>query len=410
MMGVRNLFSFAILLLILTMCIYPASGNTDLRPTVSVSYTMEPGVFMPGDTGTITVTLENMATGEIYVQEDDETFDMNAYIRSVVLASNANIEILDSGYTDIGLMGPGDTLELTFNIQALDEASNGIHFLDLELVGGSDMYDLNYRIPVKVDDRSLKLIVSKLPSTIMNEISTISLDVVNTRPNDVTGVIVTARGEDVVFTPAGEFVGPISTGNRSTVTFSLNTMGSDQGIKNLSFSTSYFNGDNLHRSEETNTSISVVNRSALIFTGMEISHIGNKYTLTGDINNFGTSDSRNVMLSIIGSDDVHPLQPHANYFIGTLEADDFSSFDLSARVTSGVSTIPVLIEFRDTGNAYSSLTATFDVDGATTGSTSGEERDGMPFTTWALVGIAALAILGLIGYTWKKRKNDDIHD
>ncbi|MEA1985414.1 MAG: hypothetical protein U9N13_07160 [Euryarchaeota archaeon] len=409
-MGIRNLFSFVILLLMLTMCIYPASGTTDIRPTVSVSYTMEPAVFMPGDTGTITVTLENMATGEIYVQEDDETFDMNAYIRSAVLGGNANIDILDSGYTDIGLMGPGDALELTFNIQASDEASNGVHFLELELVGGSDMYDLNYRIPVKVDDRSLKLIVSKLPSTAMNEISTISLDVVNTRPNDVTGVIVTAHGEDVVFTPAEEFIGTISNSNRSTATFSLNTMRSDQGIKNLSFSTSYFNGDNLHQSGETTASISVVNRSALIFTGLEISHIGNRYTFTGDINNFGTTDAQNVMLSIIGSDDVKPLQPHANYFIGTLEADDFSSFDLSARVTYGVSAIPILIEFRDTDNAYSSLTATFDVDDATLGSTSGEESEGMPFTTWALVGIAALVILGLIGYTWKKRKNDDTQD
>ncbi|MHC1576995.1 MAG: COG1361 S-layer family protein [Methanosarcinaceae archaeon] len=409
-MGIRKDLTFAILLVVLFMCIHPASGNTDIRPTVSVSYTTYPTVLMPGDTGTITITLENMATGEIYVKEDDETFDMNAYIRSAVLGGNADIDVLNSGYTNIGLMGPGDTLELTFNIQASESASDGTHFMDLELVGGNDMYDLNYRIPVKINDRGIKLIVSNLPYTTMNEISIVSLDVVNTRPNDVTGVIVTASGEGVAFTPAEKFVGTISTGNRSNVAFTLNTMRSEQGEKKLSFSTSYFNGDNIHHSDETIASISVVNRSALIFTGLEISHIGNKYTFTGDINNFGTTDAKNVMVSIIGSNDVHPLQPNANYFIGTLETDDFSSFDLSARLTSGVSSVPILIEFRDTDDAYSSLTSTLDVDDATLANTSENESDGMTSTTWAIIGIAALAILGLIGYTWKKRKNDNIQD
>jgi len=63
------------------------------------------------------------------------------------------------------------------------------------------MYDLNYKIPIKVDDKDLKLIVSNLPSTVMNEISTITLDIVNTRANDVSSVIVKSVGNSVVFTP-----------------------------------------------------------------------------------------------------------------------------------------------------------------------------------------------------------------
>lgn len=109
-MRVRKFLTLSILLIILSLCMGPASGDTDIRPTVSVSYTIDPTVFMPGDTGTITITLDNMATGEIYVKEDDETFDMNAYIRSAVLGGNTDIYVLNNGYTNIGLMGPGDTL------------------------------------------------------------------------------------------------------------------------------------------------------------------------------------------------------------------------------------------------------------------------------------------------------------
>ena len=389
-------------LLLLAICAVPAAGDTDVRPTVALNYQVEPAVLMPGDSGTVTITLNNMATGEIYVREDNKTFDMNAYILSATLGGNSNIDILDSSYTNVGLMGPGDTLELTFNIKAKESIQNSVHFLNFELVGGSDMYDLNYKIPVKVDDRDLKLIVSNLPSTVMNEIATITLDIVNTRANDVSSVIVTSVGDGVVFTPSEVFVGTITAGNKSTATFTLDTMGSSSGVKDVSFSASYFNGDNLHSSAEMSTTINVVEQSSLLLTAIEIEDIGTKYTITGDINNVGTTDAKNVMVSVVESDDVEPIQPYANYFIGTLEADDFSSFELSARVSGDITSIPVLIEFRNTDNAYTSITETIDL-GSNSIIGSGSSDGMSPIVIGAIV-ISAIAIIGIIGYSWKKRK------
>ncbi len=389
-------------LLLLAICAVPAAGDTDVRPTVALDYQVEPAVLMPGDSGTVTITLNNMATGEIYVTEDDKTFDMNAYIVSATLGGNSNIDILDSSYTNVGLMGPGDTLELTFNIKAKEDIHNSVHFLNFELVGGSDMYDLNYKIPVKVDGRDLKLIVSNLPSTVMNEIATITLDIVNTRANDVSSVIVKSVGDGVVFTPSEVFVGTITAGNRSTATFTLDTMGSSSGVKDVSFSASYFNGDNLHSSAEVSTTINVVEQSSLLLTAIEIEDVGSKYSITGDINNVGTTDAKNVMVSVVESDDVEPIQPYANYFIGTLEADDFSSFELSARVSGDTTSIPVLIEFRNTDNAYTSITETIDL-GSNSIIGSGSSDGMSPIVIGAIV-ISAIAIIGIIGYSWKKRK------
>lgn len=223
----------AIILLsvLLTLFLPYASADTEIRPTITVNYSIEPGVLMPGDTGTVTVELRNMASGEVYVQEDDETFDMNAYIASATLNGNKAINILDGIQTDVGLLGPGDYIKLTFNIKANENASNGMHFLELEVVGGSNMYNLNYRIPVKVDDRELKIIVSDMPPTLMKEYSTINVEVVNLRPNDITGVIVTPKGNDIGFFPTNAFVGTIAGGNKSTATFTLNTMASTRGNK-----------------------------------------------------------------------------------------------------------------------------------------------------------------------------------
>ncbi|WP_407355547.1 COG1361 S-layer family protein [Methanolobus sp. WCC5] len=392
---------------------FSGTASTTIRPTVSLDYEMEPEVFMPGDIGTITVTLKNMASGEIYVEEDDETLDMNAYIASGSLNGNGKLEILDQSYTNIGMLGPGDNLRLTFNIKVKDNVATGVHYADLKIIGGSNMYDLNYRIPVKVDERNVKLIVSNLPSTLMNEVSTISVDVVNRRPNDVKSVIVTPYAEGMTFTPSDYFVGTVSEGNKSTATFTLNTMSCEQEYNTVSFSASYFNGDNLHYTENTVKDVRIIKQSPLVFTAIETVSAGNKYTITGDLNNFGITDAKNVMVSVASLDGLEPVQPYANYFIGTLEADDFSSFELSARVTSGnITAIPILIEFRDPDNAYTAISQEIPIQSGTgtgTGTSFSVKNDENESSTglWLMAGIIAIGIVAVIGYSWKKRRDEE---
>ncbi|MDG6243308.1 MAG: hypothetical protein QCH31_02785 [Methanolobus sp.] len=405
----KNMMKVLIVAVLLTTFSFSGAASTTIRPTVSLDYEMEPEVFMPGDTGTITVTLKNMATGEIYVREDDETLDMNAYIASGSLNGNGKLEILDKSYTNVGLLGPGDNLKLTFNVKVKDNVANGVHYADLKLIGGSNMYDLNYPIPVKVDDRSVKLIISDLPSTLMNEVSIISIDVVNRRPNDVKSVIVTPYAEGMIFTPSDYFVGAIQEGDKSTATFTLNTMSSEKEHNTVSFYTSFFNGDNLHHTENTSKDVRIIKQSPLVFTGIETVSTGNKYTITGDLNNFGITDARNVMVSIASRDGLEPVQPYANYFIGTLEADDFSSFELSARVTSGnITAIPILIEFRDPDNAYTAISQEIPIHSGT-GATFSVKNDENESSTglWLMAGIIAIGIIAVIGYSWKKRRDEE---
>jgi hypothetical protein len=366
---------------------------------------------MPGDTGTITVTLANMASGEKFVTEDEETLDMNAYVASASLKGNGDLLILDKSYTDVGLLGPGDTLKLTFTVKARDNTTDGIHFTDLTIVGGSDMNDFNYRIPVKVDDRNVKVIMSNFPSTLMNEVSTISVDVVNRRPNDVTSVIVTPHAKGMTFSPSDYFVGGIPEGNKSTASFTFNTMSSEEGYTDVSFTASYFNGDNLHNSETASKEVRIIKQSPLVFTGIEVENTANKYTLSGDLNNFGITDAKNVMVSIDDAEDIEPLQPYANYFIGTLEADDFSSFELSARVTSrNVTSIPIIIEFRDPDNAYTAITQEISLDTSSRVTYSSSDDEGSSPGLWIGAGIIIIAIVAVIGYSWKKRQDEEDED
>lgn len=381
------------------MCI-PTTATT-VRPTVEVSCQSDPLTLFPGDNGTVLISLKNMATGSVYVQEEDETFDMNAYIVSASLIGNNEVEVLDKGYSNIGLMGPGDTLNLTFKVKVKKEASSGVHFLNFELIGGSDMYDLNYKFPIKVDDRDIQTVFLNLPSNMRSEISTIAVNIINPRSSDVHDVMLTPSCDDILISPSNIFVGDVPARNNSTVEFTVNAINSETGIKNIKCLVSYFNGDNLHTSETTNISTNVISKPTLVLTNIELKNIGNKYTITGEINNVGSTDLRNVVISLIDSKGISSTQPYPSYFIGTLEKDDFSSFELSA-IISGTSEIPLLIEFRGSDDAYMSITTSVSL-GSTELSNQTEMKTLSPLVL--ITGaILCIVVFGILGYSWNKQK------
>ena len=407
-------FVFMVLMIVLSQ---PVIADDEVRPTLSISYDIEPKVFMPGDTGTVTVVLENLATSSsVLVQDDSKTsrsFSMDAYVASVTLGDNSNFEVLDTGHQNVGVLGPKDTLRLTFNIKAKENIGKGTHFLRLRLIGGSSMYDLNYKIPIKVDERELGILLSDVPPTLMNEVTAIGVELVNRRPNDVTGIIVVPHGEGMSFTPSEYFIGNISSGEKATASFILNTMHCEREKKEISFTASYFNGDNMHQTPVVSRVLDISGRSSLIITALKVNGGGDSYTISGVLNNFGTTPARNVMVSVEDSENVQPSQPNGRYYISTLKTDDFSSFELSAQVKSpDITAIPIIIEFRDPANAYISIREEIPLDKGTsvmapgTSTTLNPPKKSTPVLLWLVAGLVTIGVGALVYNSWKKRRID----
>jgi len=379
-------------------------GDTKVEPTVMIDYTIDPGTLMPGDTATITIYLKNGADKEIvYVTEDNETkpYNMNAYILSAVLSSSTDITVLNSGYTDVGLLGIGDTIKLSFVVKADENAKDGTYFLNFELVGGTNMYDLNYKIPVEIDSSGVQLIASNIPRTVMKEVSTIKLDVVNTRSSKVNSVIVIPDSSDVAFNPSKVYVGNLSANGKATVSLNMNTMTTSAGKKNITFVAQYRTGNNIHNTSKINYVIDVIDQYGLILTSLDIKNTGSYYTITGDINNIGTNSARNVVISVEKDKDITPVQPDSSYFIGTLDSDDFSSFELSARINSSdVKSIPLVITFRNADNEINIYHESVTIERYSI--IPEVKNTGMSTGVIAVVAIVALIIIGIIVYSWKK--------
>ena len=105
---------------------FNSKGTVELKEFVS-----EPKVFMPGDRGTVTVTLTNTATTPT-VTIDGSTFDTNARIQAVALKPLSDgITVLDSPYQEMGILSPGDSIKLTFNVKAAENAAEGTQNLEL---------------------------------------------------------------------------------------------------------------------------------------------------------------------------------------------------------------------------------------------------------------------------------------
>ncbi len=252
---------------------FNSKGTVELKEVVS-----DPKVFMPGDRGTITVTLTNTATTPT-VTIDGSTFDTNARIQAAALKSlSEGITVLDSPYQEMGILSPGDSIKLTFNIKVAENAAEGTHNLELAIEGNSFDYSSRKNIPLEVDFSNIRVIPSK-ELKLVNGAATLEFDVANTHPNEFNSVSIKPGAEGVRFYPAEYFIGPMNPDELFTIEFNAIADNSSRAKNlnlepvNLTLSASYSNGINKHENMVSNLSIQSVeenkgSNSSIIVAGL----------------------------------------------------------------------------------------------------------------------------------------------
>ena len=223
---------------------FNSKGTVELKEFIS-----DPEVFMPGDRGTVTVTLKNTASNPT-VTISGSDFDTNARIQAAVLRPLSDgIIVLDAPYGDMGLLGPGDSIKLTFNVKVAEDAPEGTHNFELAIEGNSFDYNSRKNIPLKVDSANIRVIPSK-ELQLTNGESTIEFDVANTHPNEFSSVSIKPEAEGITFYPAEYFIGPMDPDELFTIEFNAVEENSwsvsrEEGI-NMSLTANYNNGINRH--------------------------------------------------------------------------------------------------------------------------------------------------------------------
>jgi hypothetical protein len=132
--------------------------HADDIPTVSIgSFKVNPSVLMPGSFGTITITVNNTASSASVTHEtgslspttytEVRTNDFSVSIQNVHLEGNG-ITVLTEDFNRVGALGPGQSIPLTFSIQAPDQT--GLYYPEIwiDTLGGQST---RYPIPVNVN-------------------------------------------------------------------------------------------------------------------------------------------------------------------------------------------------------------------------------------------------------------------
>ncbi|MDY0385708.1 MAG: COG1361 S-layer family protein [Methanolobus sp.] len=226
------------------------SDTFDSKGTIQLAgdVVKEPQVFMPGDKGTVSFKLSNSATA-YSVTIDGVQYDTNARIQSASLEGPEGIEVSTDTYYGNGLIGPGESVDLTFNVEVDEEIPDGTYYLDFSIVGSSHSYNNNWRIPVKVDSTSVRVIPSK-PIVLENGKGTFEFDVANIHPNMLSSVSVQLEAEGVEFSPREYFIGSMDPDELFTIEIDAEAV--SEGISfpvDLVINAQYRNGLNDHQQQ-----------------------------------------------------------------------------------------------------------------------------------------------------------------
>lgn len=203
-------------------------------------YTIYPETLMAGDIATVTLTLKNSAS-EYTIKMDGKDYSMNAQIQSAELSGNELIEVTSEPYRNVGIVGPGDSVELSYTIKVKENTPDGTYFLDFNLKGSARLYTLNLKIPITVDSSSIEAVLSEKPKL---NTGVIILSVSNKRLNTVKAATVIPQG-NAAFEPAEYFIGTMEPDELFTVKFNIKA-NNDQNAK---FKLRFKNGNNWHESQ-----------------------------------------------------------------------------------------------------------------------------------------------------------------
>jgi hypothetical protein len=74
-----------------------------------------------------------------------------------------------------------------------------------------------------------------------------------------------------------------------------------------------------------------------------------RVTVSGNVANLGDADLTGVVVAGVSTDDVRPVYPHRDYFVGSLGGSDFAPFELTAAVNESAAAVPVRVTYRVDG-------------------------------------------------------------
>ncbi len=299
------------------------------------SVTLDPQTFYPYEQGTITVTLSNSGTQSV------------ALTSATIIDSNIVVQN-NNPYSTLVYIGPGNTLTYTFLVIAKPPVGT---YFPMFTVASRDAGSIRYPIQVDVDSTDIQAAISQKPDNFaISTLNTVNLTLINPRAGDISNVIIRPESDGATISPAQYFLKTLSAGSSTSIPFAI----TPNQQSNVTFHISYQNGLKNPHAQDLILPLNIgqdKTAAAPIINNIALVNQGTSYQLTGDVSNAGITDANAMILSV--NPPAQGVEPYSNYAIGSLAANDFSSFTLDF-TTTDLSSVPILIQWKDAyGNTFS---------------------------------------------------------
>ncbi len=373
-----------ILATIALVMLVPAGAAQDAKADAAAQVTvtsvlLEPAIFFEDDTGIITIGITNNGAESVAIRR--------------ATMYDADISVLSSSYDTTTVVGAGNSMQFSFTVKA--GVPPGIYYPKFSLDFRDAGY-LRYPVQLRVENDPLEISILAKPDTFSaGRKDRIDILVGNPRDNPVSSVVVHISGEGIDATPSSYFIGNLNPDQAQRVSFNI----TPEHPSEIEFRVDYKNGVNPHATVvklPVDFGLSKTEANPLL-SNIVVEYQNGKYVLTGDIYNAGLTIANSVVLAAGG--DAVPVDPYRSYIVGSLEPDDFSSFEITF-TAENITTVPVVVSYRDVdGNPFEKI---YPVN--IPAQTSGNAKE--PGIALPIIGglIACAAVIGgVIWYSWKKR-------
>ncbi|MCQ4334966.1 hypothetical protein KM295_16055 [Natronomonas sp. F2-12] len=294
-----------------------ASANSNLSG-ISVS----PNDPVTGEQVTVEVEINNLesASGPISIER-------------VSLRKSSDLETYQR-VQEVGSVGPGGSISvpLTTSFETAGEKQLEVSVLIEEPSGATR----GYEYPVSIDVSELRVRTDLSATTADNRSTTVTLENVgnvNTSEIELTGTV----GDDTLDT---RYLAETEPGTSRSVTFDTDGYRGEA----VTFNASYVAEGERYTTDTTHTvKYSVPGEVRL--TSVEMKRTGSGVLIDGDAANVGGTDAQSVLVSVEETDSVRPVSPSGDYYLGTIETGEFSTFELTAEVGSETDSIPVEVTY-----------------------------------------------------------------
>lgn len=323
------------LVLTLLVIILPVSAET---PTVMVAdYSISPSVLQPGDVGTITAIIKTTASSASIQEntgikaggtfESTRSTDISVNIESVQLESR-DVEVLSGNYKQVGSIGPGQSIPITFLIRA--PAKDGIYFPEIwiDVTGGQSV-----RQPIPVNVNTQIALLKKPALTILKTVPDgtnpgdevpVSVVIRNdglSRADKVTVVVNCSSPSITQKTPSTYHIGSLGKGENSTIAMVfLTDKNAPVGISRVCLTVSYVSPDGSTTTENEVLGIHLRGRAKIGIASVTTDPVrikkGDPVSLVIRLENTGTDNANSVKASI----DL-PVSGSKDAYAGKIEPD-----------------------------------------------------------------------------------------